>query len=251
MDDYLLRFPGWADFSVAHTGTTILIDRHPETEWSTLRHLLIDQVLPQALSARGALVLHGAAIRAGGRAVGILGTAGSGKSTLAASFHESGYPVLCDDCLFIRATADNAPSVVPSYPGIRLWPDTVSHLALSESEIGPVAQYTEKMRVRAEDAQAFDGEPVRLARLYVLAPADASRASHDARIEALAGGAALIELVKHAHRLDVTDRRLLAGEFERLTWLSERCPTRRLAYPRDFARLADVRAAILADVGLG
>src|SRR6266567_5462846 len=78
---YLLRFRDYADFTICTNPNRIVV--HPvDAHQETLRHLLIDQVLPLALSRRGHLVLHASAVHLPGvGAVGFVGATGRGKST--------------------------------------------------------------------------------------------------------------------------------------------------------------------------
>ena len=100
---YLLRFPDLADFDVSAAGDRIACRPSARLAGSTLQHLLLDQVLPLALSRSGRLVLHASAVhvpRLG--CVAIVGPTGSGKSTLAAALGLRGCSVVTDDCLVVE-----------------------------------------------------------------------------------------------------------------------------------------------------
>ncbi len=56
-----------------------------------------------------------------------------------------------------------------------------------------------------------------------------------------------MELVRNAHRLDVTDRGSLARELDALGELVRAVPLKALDFPHDFSRLPAVCTAILAD----
>jgi hypothetical protein len=59
---YLLRFPELADFSVNADGREIVCLPVPEIPPHTMRHLLLDQVLPLVLTIRGLKALHATAV---------------------------------------------------------------------------------------------------------------------------------------------------------------------------------------------
>ncbi len=56
-------------------------------------------------------------------------------------------------------------------------------------------------------------------------------------------------LLAHTHRLDLTDRSRLVAELDALSRLAARVPVFELAFPRDLARLAALRAAVLRHAG--
>src|SRR5215469_13270893 len=99
---YLLRFQAMVDFAVSPDAREIFCYAASNTPSETLRHLLLDQVLPLVLSWRGQLVVHGSAILTPKGSIAFVGDSGSGKSTLASSFSKDGIPVLTDDCLLLE-----------------------------------------------------------------------------------------------------------------------------------------------------
>jgi hypothetical protein len=151
-------FTDTADFLVDPDRRTILnlIEDGPD---ATVRHLLIDQVLPLLLSLE-VLVLHASAVSIDGRAVAFVGPAGAGKSTLALALADIGMPVLSDDALAV-ADCGGVLTAFPSYPGLRLWPD-----ALGARDSAPVAPYSEKKRLVT--GLPFARSPLPLADVYVL-----------------------------------------------------------------------------------
>ena len=151
-DGYRLRFPDMADFEVTTAGDRITCRPVARLAASTLRHLLLDQVLPLALSRSGRLVLHASAVhipRLG--SVAFVGPTGCGKSTLAAALGLRGCQVLTDDCLVVdqSETSKKKPGsmAVPGYPGLRLWRDSARGLGLERDAAANVAHYTAKRRL--------------------------------------------------------------------------------------------------------
>ncbi|MBI4479449.1 MAG: hypothetical protein HY651_05460 [Acidobacteria bacterium] len=243
--DYLLRFPEFADFRIVQSGRAIVCDALRGTPLATLRHLFLDQVVPLVLSQQGRLVLHASAVVSPDGAIAFLGMTGRGKSTLAADFCQQGFQLLADDCLLLRESKGRFLSV-PGYPGLRLWGDTLSGLGWHEAGMAPVAHYTEKKRVGTRHGRVrWAAEEVPLLRIYVLEPTDPSTPEQTIRIIPMRPQDALMELVQCAYRLDITDRNRVQEQFESLSRIAAGAPLYRLQFPHDFARLSEVRGAIL------
>jgi hypothetical protein len=243
---YLIRFPDFAEFVVSRDGRDIAVFGQPDTPAETIRHLFLDQVFPLALSLRGELALHAAAVATPSGAAAFLGETGYGKSTIAASFVQAGFPLLSDDCLLVREH-DAAVVALPSYPGLRLWPDAVASLSIDTAGARAVAHYSQKRRVLLTPSAA-DCRALPLTRIYVLAPDDAAE---EVSIVPLSRRETLIELLTHAYRLELDERRAVAAELDRVDLVSRACPIRRLRFPWAFASLPHVRDAVLEDLRVG
>ena len=245
---YLLRFQAMVDFAVSPDAREILCYAAPDTPSETVRHLLLDQVLPLVLSWRGHLVVHGSAVLTPKGIIAFVGDSGSGKSTLASSFSEDGIEVLTDDCLLLQEQGDCL-TAIPSYPGVRLWPDVADAMLGKSEALAEVAHYTEKKRVNRSAGIRFSTRAAKLRRMYFLAPGEECEQIANVGIRPLSARDVVVELVKYTYLMDVTDRLRLRREFERLSRLATQALFYRLSFPRDFARLAQVRRAILSHVG--
>jgi hypothetical protein len=235
---YLIRFRRFADFLVSNQADEVHCYPRPEVPLDTIRHLFLDQVLPLVLSRRGRLSLHASAVVTPNGAVIFVGKSGLGKSTLAAYLAHQGFPVLCDDFVVLNQQRAHT-LVVPSYPGIRLWPDALSTLFDHGVHTTPVAHYSEKRRLAPADD---DGclVPMPLARVYVLSNEEDAWEGADVAAQTLSQRESVIELSKYAHLLDVTDRDSLRQSFNKLTVLVDAIPCYRLFFPYDFSQLPDV-----------
>lgn len=241
---YLLRFPDLADFLVTPVDREIRCRPVNGTPAETVRHLLLDHVIPRLLPLRGLIALHAGAVRVPGGAAGFLGEAGQGKSTLVASFGRAGFAVMTDDCLALAAAGDDTVAL-GSYSGIRLWPDVIPSVCGASPRVSPVAHYSDKQRLGPSTDLEFITGPVPLRRLYVLDVAECG----DPSVESLDAPVALLELLKSGYRLGDESREGLLREFGFITRLVSGRRVRRLRVPQDLDRLRQVHATVLADLG--
>lgn len=245
---FILRFPSMADFSVSADGREIGCYPQSATGQETLTHLLLDQVIPLVLSQQGELVLHGSAVAGPKGAIAFLGETGRGKSTLSASFCQQGFPLLTDDCLLLRSNGEEF-RVFPSYPGLRLWPETRMALIGDSFEFAPVAHYTDKERIKQDSGPfQFCATPVPVDRLYVLAPPEDGVGTEYVHIRPVKPRDAFMELVNSSFRLDTDDRNGNRRAFEAIDEAVRALAVFRLAFPRDITFLPSVRAAVLEHV---
>lgn len=248
---YLLEFPDLAAFVFTPSDNSIRCVPGRKTPSYTLRHLLLDQVLPLWLNYRGNEVLHGAAVATPYGACAFVGPTGSGKSTLAASFLSSGYSVLADDCVVLDVRSEDIVTI-PSYSGLRLWDEAIDALFGTTGRVTPVAHYTPKQRFDAAmSASTFHSSSVPLAGIYLL---ESFTGKHTASVPTpierplLGKRDALMTLLSLAFKLDIADQRMLTREFDVLHRLVSRIPVRRLFIPKSFHALPEVRAGILQDL---
>lgn len=247
-EQYHLRFVDLADFLVDVKEGTILCYPDAGTPAQTVRHLLLDQVLPVLLSQPGRPVLHGSAVSTPAGAVAFLGSSGRGKSTLTASFALAGCPLMTDDCLLVRERAGEF-VVVPSYPGVRLWPETITALHGDSIATSNVAHYTAKKRLEAGDARLpFADAPAVLRRVYLLDAPTPHGSPEEISITSVSGRDAVIELLSYTFRLGMDVERSAFAELDMFSRLVSLGIVRRLHYPRDISSLARLRAAILTDL---
>ncbi len=251
---YLLEFAGLASFLVSADGRRIVrCNGQPSLPAQTIRHLVIDQVLPHAMSLFGRQSLHATAVLTAAGVCAFMGPAGAGKSTLAASFEQAGYRVFCDDCLSLDEGVRL--SVWPGYPGVRLWEDSLRAVGRAPEASAPVAHYAPKYRPSGRIGQPnFPAGPVPLARLYRLEREPAGnpkRRGAPVRIEPMREREAFMELVSSSFLLDTTDQAALKANFETVKRVLAEVGVRRLRMPNGFEHLPAVRRAILADLTKG
>jgi hypothetical protein len=240
----LLRFPRLADFTISQDERSIAVRPEPGTPPETIRHLLLDQVLPRVLAQEGQLVLHASAVRVGEVAIAFIADSGGGKSTLAASLHRAGFAVLADDGLVVEPGEIGA-TALPTYTGLRLWPASAQALVSDTKSLSPMAHYSTKKRVTVNAAGRPERRP--LSAIYLLkAPvADVGAPQGAVVVSPVSARAACLALIAQSFRLDVTDGRQTAVQFDLASRIASQVPMFTLSYPRDFSRLPDVHAAIV------
>jgi hypothetical protein len=242
---YILQFHGLAIFWFSADGRVIYGSPEPDVPESTITHLFLDYVLPYAISFQHKIVLHAGAVVIGKSAAVFVGQSGYGKSTLVTSFCSTGFPLLADDCLRLEVE-DDCVWGFGSYPGLRLWDDSVDALLPATSAVEQVAHYTDKLKVAsASNAIAFHHEPAPIRNIYMLEDPENTNGADTIHFEKLSFDESTIALLKHYFRLPLPDKAWQRREFVALTALAARIPVYRLSYPRDYNFLPSVRQAII------
>ena len=246
---FLLRFPDLADVEVSRDGDRIVCAASRALPRVTLRHLLLDQVLPLVLHLRGRLALHASAVHIPWfGAIAFVGPAGAGKSTLAAALALRGCPMVADDCLVFAQSRDLV-EVVPGYPGVRLWPDAARSLRIDAGGDSRVAHYTHKQRAPLGRGR-FHADVTPLRALFVLGRR--RRAGQPSRMRTLGGRDRIMSLVPYAWVIDVADPTRLAAVFDQICDVALRVPIVRLTVRdgrRMLARSADEVLALARGIG--
>jgi hypothetical protein len=237
-----LSFPGLVDFKINADGKEITCYRMPEFRVETIRHLLLDQVLPRCLAYQGKIMIHASAVRHNQGLILFIGDSGSGKSTLAGNFHQAGTPVMSDDCLWIKEDDDRI-TAVPTYGGLRLWEDSLDHLFPSGQNTLPMAHYSSKRRVSIQE----DTGPVTSDGLPVLAVMMLASA-RSIGMELLSPREAFIAVLKQTFQLDLHDLERVKAQTQALGRIVPRLRVYRLSMPRNYALLPLVRQRILETV---
>lgn len=242
---YRLRFSDEVVLDVL-ADRRLIIERSARSTASTFTrdHFLADQVLPRILAHEGKFVLHAGASRLSGRAIILMGASGLGKSTLAASFDQFGGSLLGDDALVV-SWEDAAPCVSAVYPSLRLLPDSVEALFRDIPHSTAVAPYTNKQRITLPDSADPEPQPVPIAAIFVLA---VPSSDPEIRLNRLSTGNACMAFITNSFALDPTDTGLAGRKLQGASALAHQVPAFEIHYPRDYARLPDVHAAIIAQV---
>lgn len=134
--EFLLRVDNVARFYVQN-GNRITITPETGANADDILIFLMGSAFGALLHQRNILVLHGSAIAVNGQSVAFCGPSGIGKSTLAAGFHQRGYQFLADDLCAI-SICNGPPAVIPGFPRLKLWADTLKKLDTSKDQLKSV-----------------------------------------------------------------------------------------------------------------
>lgn len=239
-----LRFPGLADFLLSAHAERISCFPFSEMPLETIRHLLLDQVLPRCLAHQGQIMLHASAVRLELGLILLVGDSGAGKSTLAGNFHRAGHPAISDDCVWVKEN-DHQILAVPSYGGLRLWDDSLEVLFPSDAHTPSMAHYSSKKRVTLnKDELPESGTGIPILAVIVLSPADPISAS-DVSLDRLSRRETFIAMLKQTFQLDLRDLERMTRHTQALGRIVPMLPSYQLSMPRDYDLLPVVRQKIL------
>ena len=200
-----------------------------------LRAIILGSALSVILQQRNQLVLHASSVKINNVAVAFLGNSGWGKSTLVSTLHAKGYEFITDDVLSIDVD-HQPPLVTPSYPEVRLRPDTLETIGhtfeLSDSEIE--SHWKEEKLVESRVAQ--DSAP--LLCLYILGVGE------EHQIEAIPIQSAFLELSHHSRAIRVINtldvKGLRAAHFKQCMKLVQSVPIFTLKRRRSLQEMPQV-----------
>ena len=245
-EDYLLRFPDVADFLISLSDKSIIYLTTPDIPDETIRHLLLDQVVPRVLGQQGMLIAHASAVRlTDGHSIAFLGNSGCGKSTIASSYHEADAELITDDCLMID-TINGVNLGIPSYYGLRLFEDSVNAIFNEQPERSPVAHNSDKKRIRLHNNNSkLPSAGVPLNAVFLLGDLEIKPQSSEIVIESVKGTYELISLVEKMFVLDITEKQLIARQFKNISKIiSANLPIYRLQYPHEHTQLPMIHKTI-------
>jgi hypothetical protein len=189
----------------------------------------------------GRPVLHAAAVRVGGRAVGFLGQSGIGKSSLTLEFLRNGHRILGDDQLILQRTPEGV-SALPAIPWLKLGPDMVSRSGFDPALLPRIHSASDKSRLDLREGEWADG-PTPLGPIYLV---ERGSLQSEVVIEAIAPSQSLFELVRHSYVPRTVAASGLAGtRLSLLADIVQQFGVWRLQYPNGAEWLPKVRAAVV------
>jgi hypothetical protein len=242
-----------AQYMIDPTGSHVWVDWPEGIGPAGIAPLLILQVMPYVLLARGYLCLHASAVRIGNRIVAFSGDKGIGKSTTVAALVGMGFSAVTDDIVAMTDTEDEAGSqaflVHPGYPGLRLCDDALGELFPGAARSGPPTRESEagKSYVGLDrENRLHDREPGLLAMIYFLEPRVPAEAQ--VSISPITGAQSMRFLSRNLWGDLPLDRTGRSRHFERLARFANTVPVRRLRLPDGLEHLPMIGEAILDDV---
>lgn len=202
---------------------------------------LLGRVLALALSARGALPLHGAAVTVAGRGIVLLGGKHAGKSTLAAALAAGGARLVADDMAAVDD--DDAPRLLPGAPLLRLWNAAADHLR--DAGLGGIPIHGTKQTLADLPPERVEPGATPLGAVYLLDSPLAADGPPVLRTP-LAPREAVVAMLTHAKLGPLLHGPLATAHLARAAAVAQRVPAYSLRIADGFDRLAEVAAAILA-----
>lgn len=243
---FRLRFVDGTEFFLDRTGTQIWATWPEALTLEDTATYLLGPVFSLVLGLRGTISLHASAVRIGDVAVALVGPQGAGKSTTAASFATVGYSVLTDDVAAIRDGGD-AFQIIPAYPRIRLWPDSVEMLFGSPEALPRITPTWDKRYLKLGSiAHRFEPEPVPLAAIYFLHQRTADPSAPVIEPEPPRDG--LVKLIGSTGGNYLKDQESPASTFDLLRRIAQSVPLRRLIPHANSRYLPKLREMVVADI---
>jgi hypothetical protein len=216
-------------------GTEFWLDRQLARVWAhwpekcsledTLSYFL-GPVLGLVLRLRGIVCLHASAVSIGDRCAVFVGSEGSGKSTTAAAFAREGFAVASDDIVGLVGHGDEF-EVLPAYPRVNLWPNSVKLLYGSPEALPLLSPGWDKRGLALGEVGGprFEDRQLPLGAVYIFGDISAQPTTH---IEAISKKTALLMLVGNTYAASFLDANQRAEEFAVLGHLVAAVPVRRL-----------------------
>ena len=236
-----------------YDGVQFWVERDGKSLWavwpasSTLEDAasyLLGPVFGLLLRLRGITCLHASVVSLDSRCVAFVGEEGAGKSTTAAAFARLGFGVMSDDVAALVESPEGF-QVMPAYPHLCLWQDSVEMLYGSAEALPRFSTGWEKRRLALGDqGTRFESRSLPLGAIYLLGD---RRPDHAPSIEEVRPQAGLLSLVVDTFANKILDREMRAHEFAVLGRLVTAVPVRRLHPHNDGSRLEELCAVIRED----
>ncbi|WOS40492.1 hypothetical protein [Xanthomonas rydalmerensis] len=207
------------------------------------RLFLLGSALGYLCLQRGLFPLHAACLRIGAQTVAFAGHSGAGKSTLAAALLQRGHGLLSDDLTVIRSDATRGITMLPAFPRLKLWRDTLELLQFPLSDAPRIRPGMDKFDLRP--SAGFDAAPAPLDAVVVLGDAPAPH------LQRLSPNIALTALDGYLARPQAAERMgLRATAFAQAAAIARQVPVWHLQRPRRFDALDATAALIEAHFGV-
>ena len=184
-------------------------------------------------------MMHGSCVDHPKGVIVFAGVSGAGKSTLAAYFSRRGFPILSDDGLQIKLERGKI-TVIPTYPGLRLWDDSIAELFDGAPSSEPMAHYSSKKRIESEKFPHSEELPA--LSLFFIRPQVPGTPSFITRI---VKREAFFELNKQVFILDPFSHEKAIARTKFTAELVSRLPMFTLSIPHDYSMLDQVQKTVL------
>ena len=229
--DVFLRVDGVGAFRI---GTdSVVVDRADGVADGTLAAAILGRVLAVLLYRRGYLVMHGSGAAIDGSGAAFVGLKGSGKSSVAAGLYARGHASVTDDIVVVRL--GDRPSLVPSFPRIKLDERTLATLGLVDG-----GRETDGKRWHAVDDR-FNGDPVPLDTVFVLEERDVDGPT----VDALEPATAMERLLRHSASAELVEAtETEERHFRECAQVADAADVKRLYRPDDLSQLPELARTV-------
>jgi hypothetical protein len=240
-----LQFNDGIQFWLDRKGNTVWASWSETSSLENACSYLLGPILGLLLRLRGVVCLHASAVAFNDCCVAFVGSEGAGKSTTAAAFARSGCGIVSDDIVGL-VERDARFYVLPAYPHLCLWPESVAMLYGSPEALPRFLHDWEKRRLAlGQDGTRFEDRTLPLEAIYILGARGSLAA---AEVEYIPNREGLLALVANSYATTLIDVRLREEEFAVLSRLIASVPVRMVHPSDDPSRLEELCSAIRADL---
>ncbi|MFY7908256.1 MAG: serine kinase [Emticicia sp.] len=164
-ESVVLEWPKIAKFQI-NGDENIYYQRFTKDD-NIFRLFATSEVLGLILQKKSYFLLHGSAVKINNEAFIFIGVPGAGKSTTIAAFAKAGYTVLSDDMTAISFDESGKATVIPAYPQIKIWEDSVKNLGFDKSKLEPAYEGHNKYLLK-QNEEKFPSKSIPLKEIIVL-----------------------------------------------------------------------------------
>jgi hypothetical protein len=228
-----LSYSNGMQFWLDQEGSNVWTSWPDSCSFEDVATYLLGPVLGVLLRLRGTVCLHASAIALEGQSVACVGPPGAGKSTTAAILAQRGWSVVSDDVVAL-AEERGMFCIVPAYPFLCLWPDSVAMLYGSAERLPRFIPQWEKRRLAVgelgKEKIKFEQRALPLAAIYLL---DQRTSNSDPNLALVSQRTAFMTLVANSYATRILSRKMRAEEFAVLGRLVASVAIRSLKVPQD------------------
>jgi len=163
-DSMYLDWPGVGSFRA--TGAKELLVSPVTPDANIISLFTVSEALGLILFQKGYFLLHASAVVVGDEAWCFMGEPGAGKSSTAAAFIKAGCRLLSDDLTAITFDESGNATVIPAYPQLKIWENTVAGLHYDKADLEPVSEGVNKFSYQPR--KQFSTRAVSLKKVFFL-----------------------------------------------------------------------------------
>ncbi len=147
--EYLLKVDTVASYYVKN-GNEITVQMNKDCSIHEVSAFLIGSAFGAVIHQRRLLPLHASTVVYKNKCLVFMGISGAGKTTLAAALIRKGALFVADDISVIDFSG-RRPAVIPAFPSIKIWKDSLKHLQIENSGLHKVRDELEKYYLPVEN----------------------------------------------------------------------------------------------------